>query len=150
VAELPHTHIRRATKGFGAVARGETYIHARFRDRLLAILWVTVALVAVSTIVVYAIERNASGAEIDSLFDAFLFSASRLLTASSIVDPQTNGLRILELGFDVYAITVVAALAGSFGAFFHAHSQQLDAERQGLSPAGPSAPSVARQSPPQS
>ena len=130
VAQLPHEHIQRATNGLRAIARGDTHIHVRFRDRLLAILWVTVALVAISTVAVYLIERNAQGAEIDSLFDAFLFSSSRLLTASSIVDPQTNALQILEVGFDVYAITVVAALAGSFGAFFHARGKQIDEARE--------------------
>ena len=32
----------------------------------------------------------------------------------------------LELFFDLWAITVVATLAGSFGAFFHARSKEID------------------------
>jgi hypothetical protein len=35
---------------------------------------------------------------------------------------------VLELFFDIWAITVVATLAGSFGAFFHARSQEMDGE----------------------
>jgi hypothetical protein len=36
--------------------------------------------------------------------------------------PHTHG-KVLEIFFDIYAITVVATLAGSFGAFFHRLSQ---------------------------
>ena len=61
--------------------------------------------------------------------DAFLFSVSQLLTASSVASPQTDPIKVLELLFDIYAITVVAALAGSFGAFFHRRNQEQDAAK---------------------
>jgi hypothetical protein len=35
---------------------------------------------------------------------------------------------VLELFFDIWAITVVATLAGSFGAFFHARSKEMDGQ----------------------
>lgn len=37
---------------------------------------------------------------------------------------------MLELVFDLWAIFVVASLAGSFGAFFHARSKELNAEME--------------------
>lgn len=110
------------------MARAKTRTHEHLRNRLLMITWVTIALILISTLLVDLIERHAESAEITSVFDAFLFSTSRLLTASSIASPQTDAIRVLELGFDVYAITVVAALAGSFGSFFHARSKQIDAD----------------------
>src|ERR1700759_2758506 len=36
--------------------------------------------------------------------------------------------KVLELVFDLWAITVVASLAGSFGAFFHARSKEMNDE----------------------
>ena len=38
--------------------------------------------------------------------------------------------KILELIFDLWAIFVVASLAGSFGAFFHARSKELNEEME--------------------
>ena len=38
--------------------------------------------------------------------------------------------KILELVFDLWAITVVASLAGSFGAFFHARSKEMNEEME--------------------
>src|ERR1700759_100157 len=38
--------------------------------------------------------------------------------------------KVLELVFDLWAITVVASLAGSFGAFFHARSKEMNDEME--------------------
>ena len=45
-----------------------------------------------------------------------------------MANPATNLGKILELIFDLWAITVVASLAGSFGAFFHARSKEMNEE----------------------
>jgi hypothetical protein len=82
----------------------------------------------ISTLVVYVGERHAEGTEIHNLFDAFLFATSQLLTASSVATPRTNFGKVLELFFDIWAITVVATLAGSFGAFFHVRGKEMDGE----------------------
>ena len=63
-----------------------------------------------------------------SLFDSFLFTTSQLLTGSSVANPATDLGKILELVFDLWALTVVASLAGSFGAFFHARSKEMNEE----------------------
>lgn len=111
-----------------AVARGETPTHTHLRRRLLIIGGATVVAAIVCTLIVYLTERHARGTEIHNLFDAFLFSTSQLLTASSVAAPKTDFGKVLELFFDIWAITVVATLAGSFGAFFHARSKQMDEE----------------------
>ncbi len=92
---------------------------------MLSITWVTAALVVIATAIVFLSERHQPGAEIHNIFDAFLFSTSQLLTASSVAAPTTNTVKVLELFFDIYAITVVAALAGSFGSFFHRRSDEV-------------------------
>jgi len=43
-----------------------------------------------------------------------------------MTNPLTAAGRILDVGMEAYAITVVAALAGSFGAFFHRRSSERE------------------------
>ncbi|MBS1895004.1 MAG: hypothetical protein JST59_27205 [Actinobacteria bacterium] len=125
-----HRPIKHASREAIAVARGSTKTHYHLRRRILAIFGVTAIFAIVCTLVTYLTEHGAKGTEIHSLFDAFLFSASQLLTGSSVANPATNLGKILELVFDLWAIFVVASLAGSFGAFFHARSKELNAEME--------------------
>lgn len=108
------------------MARAQTATHAHLRRRLAIIFAATAVMAVICTLVVYLTEHNAKGTEIHDLFDAFLFSTSQLLTASSVASPATDFGKVLELFFDLWAITVVATLAGSFGAFFHARSKEID------------------------
>lgn len=126
MAKGPHQHIQRAGREFAAVVRADTRPHEHFRNRLLAILWVTVAVIVLGTLVVFVVEHHRGNPDLDSLYDSFLFTSSQILTASSVAIPATGGIRLLEVFFDIYALTVVAALAGSFGSFFHARSLALN------------------------
>jgi hypothetical protein len=146
MAVSPHHHIQRASRELLAVARGSSDTHDHLRKRLLAIIWVTLSLAAISTLVVYFLERHAVGTEIHNLGDAFLFSVGQLLTASSVAAPTTGAAKALEIGFDIYAITVVGALAGSFGSFFHRRSQEHDEAKAAELAAG--TPDADRQSAP--
>jgi hypothetical protein len=123
-------HVRNAHQEVVAVARAKTRTHAHLRRRLLVIFAATAAMAVLSTLVVYISEHHAKGTEIHDLFDAFIFSTSQLLTASSVASPATDFGKVLELFFDLWAITVVATLAGSFGAFFHARSKEIDGLEQ--------------------
>ena len=114
------------------MARGSTATHAHLRRRILTIVAVTLFFAAICTLIIYFSERHAHGTQIHSFFDAFLFSTSQLLTASSVANPTTQLGKVLELFFDIYAITVVATLAGSFGAFFHQRSTELDRAKKEL------------------
>jgi hypothetical protein len=110
------------------VARAKTKTHYHLRRRILIIFGTTAVFAVTSTLIVYLTEHDARGTEIHSLFDAFLFATSQLLTGSSVANPTTDLGKILELVFDLWAITVVASLAGSFGAFFHARSKEMNEE----------------------
>lgn len=112
------------------MARGSTKTHYHLRRRILMILGLTAVFAVICTLVTYFTEHRAEGTEIHSLFDAFLFAASQLLTGSSVANPATDLGKVLELVFDLWAIFVVASLAGSFGAFFHARSKELNAEME--------------------
>lgn len=121
-------HVKNAHREMIAVVQGQTKTHTHLRRRLLTIFLATAVISLISTLIVYVTEHGAHGSEIHNLFDAFLFSTSQLLTASSVAAPKTNFGKVLELFFDIWAITVVATLAGSFGAFFHARSMEMDGE----------------------
>jgi len=119
-------HVKNANREMIAVVQGQTRTHTHLRRRLATIFLATAFIAVICTLIVYFTERGAKGTEIHNLFDAFLFSTSQLLTASSVAAPKTNFGKVLELFFDIWAITVVATLAGSFGAFFHARSKEMD------------------------
>jgi hypothetical protein len=125
-------HVNHARREMIAVAQGSSATHAHLRRRLLTIFVATAVFAAICTVIVYFTERHAQGTEIHNVFDAFLFSTSQLLTASSVANPKTNAGKVLELFFDIYAITVVATLAGSFGAFFHQRSVEMDRVKHDL------------------
>ncbi len=111
-----------------AVARAKTRTHYHLRRRIAIIFGATAVFAVICTLVVFFSEHHAKGTEIHSLFDAFLFATSQLLTGSSVANPATDVGKVLELIFDLWAITVVASLAGSFGAFFHARSKEMNEE----------------------
>jgi hypothetical protein len=122
--------VRHASREVIAVARGSSKTHTHLRRRLAIIFGTTAIFAVICTLVVYFTEHNAKGTEIHSLFDAFLFATSQLLTGSSVANPATDLGKVLELVFDLWAIFVVASLAGSFGAFFHARSKELNEEME--------------------
>ena len=113
-----------------AVARAKTRTHYHLRRRIAIIFGATAVFSVICTLVVYLAEHHAKGTEINSLWESFLFSTSQLLTGSSVANPTTDLGKILELVFDLWAITVVASLAGSFGAFFHARSKEMNLEME--------------------
>jgi hypothetical protein len=113
-----------------AVARGSSRTHSHLRRRLLIIFGATAVFALLCTLIVYLTEHDARHTEIHNLFDSFLFTTSQLLTGSSVANPTTDLGKVLELVFDLWAITVVASLAGSFGAFFHARSKEMNEEME--------------------
>jgi hypothetical protein len=125
-----HRPVKHASREAIAVARGSTKTHYHLRRRILIIFGVTAVFAVICTLVTYFTEHHAQGTEIHSVFDAFLFATSQLLTGSSVANPSTDLGKVLELVFDLWAIFVVASLAGSFGAFFHARSKELNDEME--------------------
>ncbi len=64
---------------------------------------------------------------------ALFWTSTQLLTvSSSLQNPISAGGRILDVAMEAYAITVVATLAGSIGAFMVKRARELehDAARQ--------------------
>jgi hypothetical protein len=129
-AMASHRPVKHAGHEVMAVARGSSRTHTHLRRRLFVIFGATAVFAVFCTVAVYLAEHGARGSEIHGLWDSFLFSASQLLTGSSVANPKTNLGKVLEFIFDLWAIFVVASLAGSFGAFFHARSKELNEEME--------------------
>ena len=120
--------LARAGREIGAVARGDTDTHRHLRDRLVAITVVSVVVDLVCAVLIFQFEHDAAGTDIKSIGSALFFSSTQLLTVSSqMANPLTTAGRVLDVLMEIYAITVVTSLAGSFGAFFHRRSHERTA-----------------------
>jgi hypothetical protein len=109
------------------VVRGDTPTHNHLRSRLVFIIVATVALDAVASVLIFLFERHADGTEITTLGDAFFWTSTQLLTVSSqLPNPISTSARVFDVFLQAYAISVVAMLAGSFGAFFHRRGIERD------------------------
>ena len=100
------------------VATGATDEHTKFRRRLATTFVVTLVVDAVGSVLMYALEHGEKGSQIGSAFKSFFWVTTQLLTVSSqMPNPVTTGGRIVDIFLEVWAITVVATIAGSFAAF---------------------------------
>jgi hypothetical protein len=119
--------MRRTGRELRAVFRAETPTHHRYRDHLTVIVVVTIIVDLLCTVLAYLLERHAAGTDIHTIGSAFFWTSTQLLTvSSSIKDPISFGGRALDIFMEAYAITVIATLAGSTGAFIQRRSVELD------------------------
>jgi hypothetical protein len=109
------------------IARGATPTHEHLRSRLLLVLVATVTLDAVASVLILGFERHAPGTAITNIGDAVFWTSTQLLTVSSqLPNPVSAPARVLDVFLQAYAISVVAVLAGSWGAFFHRRGMERD------------------------
>ena len=122
------SHLLRAgIREIHGVARGVTPTHAHLRSRILFLVVMTVILDVVASVFVYLFERYATGTEITTVGDSLFWTSTQLLTVSSqLRNPISTPARILDIALQAYAISVVAVLAGSFGAFMHRRGIERD------------------------
>jgi hypothetical protein len=108
------------------VLRGESRTHRFLRSRLMFLFLATVALDVVATALMYMFEHDARGSGFHSVGGALFWVSAQLTTISSqMPNPVTTPGRVLDIVLEVWAISVVATLAGSLAAFFHArHVEQ--------------------------
>jgi hypothetical protein len=110
--------------------RAATPTHERLRARIGFVVLVTVLLDAVASVLILLFERHAPRTEITNLGDAVFWTSTQLLTVSSqLPNPISTPARVLDVFIQAYAISVVAVLAGSFGAFFHRRGLERDPPR---------------------
>lgn len=102
---------------FHRVVRGATEAHSNFRNRVATTLLLTLVVDAIGSVLMYVFEYQKDG-PIGSAFQSFFWVTAQLLTVSSqMPNPLTTGGRIVDLFLELWAITVVATVAGSFAAF---------------------------------
>jgi hypothetical protein len=112
------------------VARGTTPTHAHLRSRLLFLTIVSLVLDMAASGLIFLFERHAAGTEITTYGDSLFWTTTQLLTVSSqLKNPLSTPGRVLDVLLQAYAISVVAMLAGSFGAFFHRRGVERDPVR---------------------
>jgi hypothetical protein len=108
--------VRRAAREVYAVARGTTATHRRLRDHLTAIALATLGVDLICALVALLVERHAQQTEIKSYGSALFWTSTQLLTvSSSIKNPISSGARVLDVFMEIWAITVIATLAGAMG-----------------------------------
>jgi hypothetical protein len=109
------------------VVRGATPTHEHLRSRVAFVIVATLALDAVASVLILHFERDAPGTEITNFGDAVFWTSTQLLTVSSqLPNPISTPARVLDVFLQLWAISVVAVLAGSFGAFFHRRGVERD------------------------
>jgi hypothetical protein len=124
---VPEPTGRRHVREIHNVARGATPTHEHLRSRITFLVAATLILDALASVLIFVFERNASGTEIRNFGDAVFWTSTQLLTVSSqLPNPISTPARVLDIFLQAYAISVVAVLAGSFGAFFHRRGLERD------------------------
>jgi hypothetical protein len=110
------------------VVRAGTPTHARLRDRLVAVAMATVGFDIVCAVLAFLFEHHQKQTQINSVGSALFWTTTQLLTvSSSMQNPISLPGRVLDVVMEIYAITVIAALAGALGAFLIKRGEELDA-----------------------
>ena len=119
--------LRHAAHEAVSVLRAESPTHRHLRMRLTMLLVTTFALDLVASVAILALEHDEPHTGIHSFGDALFWTSTQLLTVSSqLPNPLSPGARVIDVGLQMWAISVVAMLAGSFGAFFHRRGIERD------------------------
>jgi hypothetical protein len=119
-----------AAREFRDVFRGATATHRRLRDHLVTIAVATAGIDVLCAIAGFLLERHAQQTEIKTFGSAVFWTTTQLLTVSSqIKNPISIGGRILDVFMEIYAITVIAGLAGAIGSFLQKRGQEIDEKR---------------------
>jgi hypothetical protein len=127
---MPHRVLMTAAREFADVMRAATPTHRRLRDALVAIATATIGIDLLCSIAAFLLERHAHQTEIHTFGSAAFWTTTQLLTVSSqIINPISVCGRILDIFMEIYAITVIAMLAGAFGGFLQKRGREIDEPR---------------------
>ena len=109
------------------VLRGASHTHRVLRGRIgFLFLW-TLAIDAVATVLMYVFEHDRPDSGFHDLGGALFWVSAQLTTVSSqMPNPVTTAGRVLDIVLEVWAVSVVAALAASLASFFQMrHAERL-------------------------
>ena len=109
------------------VFRAATTTHRRLRNVLVTVAVATVGVDLLCAVLGYFLERHSHETEIRTLGSAAFWTTTQLLTVSSQVkNPISAGGRVLDVFMEIYAITVIATLAGGIGSFLQKRGVEMD------------------------
>ena len=101
------------------VARAESHTHEVLRSRLMFLLLATLALDVVATFAMYMLEHGDRRSGFTTLGGALFWTSAQLTTVSSqLPNPVTGVGKVVDIGLEVWSISVVATLAASLASFF--------------------------------
>lgn len=104
-----------------------TTTHRRLRNILVTLAVATVGVDVLCAVLGYFLERHSPETDIKSLGSAAFWTTTQLLTVSSQVkNPISTGGRVLDVFMEIYAITVIATLAGGIGSFLQKRGAEMD------------------------
>jgi hypothetical protein len=127
---MPDRVLGSAAREFRDVLRAATATHRRLRDHLVTITVVTVGVDLLCAIAAFLLERHSQQTEIKTFGGAAFWTTTQLLTvSSSIKNPISAGGRILDVFMEIYAISVIASLAGAIGSFLQKRGEEIDDKR---------------------
>lgn len=93
----------------------------------MTIIVVTVGIDLFCAIAAFLLERHSQQTEVKTFASAAFWTTTQLLTVSSqIKNPISLGGRILDVFMEIWAIVVIAALAGALGSFLQKRGQEID------------------------
>src|ERR1700737_389771 len=124
---MRHRVLGSSAREFRDVLRAATATHRRLRDHLVTIIVATVGVDVLCAIAAFLLERHSAQTEIKTFGSAAFWTTTQLLTVSSqLKNPISFGGRILDVFMEIYAITVIAGLAGAFGSFLQKRGEETN------------------------
>jgi hypothetical protein len=134
--DLPPPGVRRAALEIRSTLRGASHTHRLLRSRLTMLAGATLILDAVGTVLMYVCEHDHPASGFDDIGGALFWVSAQLTTVSSqMPNPVTTAGRVIDIVLEVWAISAVATLAGTVGAFFVARHHEAS-----VAPIRPSEP----------
>jgi hypothetical protein len=126
---MPHTVMASAFGELRDVLRAATPTHRRLRDHLTAIALATLGVDLICALAAFLLERHTPETDIKTFGSAFFWVSTQLLTVSSqIKNPISTGGRVLDIFMEIWAITVIATLAGAMGSFLQKRGEEIAAK----------------------
>jgi hypothetical protein len=115
--------LRGASRELLSVLRADTPTHGELRNRMGIAFGLSLLIDLVGSALMLWAEHAAAGSQIHDYGNAIFWTTSQLTTLSSELDnPVTAAGKVIDVSLELYAITVVTTIAGSFAAFFHRRS----------------------------
>jgi hypothetical protein len=122
---MPHRVLASAARELRDVLRAATPTHRRLRDHLTVVVIVTVGVDLLFAVLAFLFERHGAQTEVKTFGSALFWTTTQLLTvSSSLKNPVSTAGRILDVLMEIYAITVIATLAGSVGTFLQKRGEE--------------------------